>query len=123
MCKKPTGFYKYEKIKEIVDKIIIETDKDLEKYNTIIDEIKESKICTQQLISIVSRLIQKIFSSDVGWHFCWKESVENTITASIDSMLFCMSDKFIKTRQSISPLSRPYSLISPLTNPCVITRF
>jgi hypothetical protein len=93
MCKKPIGYYKYEKIKEIVDKIIIETDKDLEKYNTIIDEIKENKICTQQLISIVSRLIQKIFSSDVGWHFCWKESVENTLKASIDSMLFCMGEK------------------------------
>ena len=93
MCKKPTGFYKYEKIKELVDKIIIEIDKDLEKYHNIIDEIKENKICPEFLISIIISLIKDTFSSDVGWYFCWHDYVKDTIKASIESMLFSMGEK------------------------------
>lgn len=93
MCKKPTGLYKYEKIKELVDKIINELDKELEKYNILIDEIKEDHICPKHLISIVISSIKETFSSDVGWCFCWHDYVKDTIKASIESMLYCMGEK------------------------------
>ena len=53
MCKKPTGFYKYEEIQENVDKIIIKIDKKLEEYYIIINELKENKICPEHLTAII----------------------------------------------------------------------
>jgi hypothetical protein len=93
MCKKPTGYYKYEEIKENVDKIIIKIDKKLEEYYITINELKENKICPEHLTAIIIISIKEVFSSDVKGFYCWIESVENTIKASIESMLFCMGEK------------------------------
>ena len=89
----PIGKYKYEEIKERVDKIIIELDMELTKYKYKIEELKENHMCPDRFNCSVLSLIREIFSEEVSYCFSWYSYIEDTIKISIDSMLFCLKKK------------------------------
>jgi phosphoglycerate-specific signal transduction histidine kinase len=90
MNETPKGNYKYEEIKEIVNKIIIEIDNKLEIDKNITNELEETHLCPEKLNSLVIDLIMKIFLDEDTCHVKWCNYVKDTIKASIDSMLFCL---------------------------------